>query len=442
MKISHVKISNILGIDDLDFTPGGFTTIEGPNGTGKTSVLEAIKAAVQTGHDATLLRRGAEKGEVVLVLDDGQSIAKRVTADGSKTEVRDAEGKKLGRPAEAIAKLTDMLSVNPVDFLMAPKKDRVRVLLESMPIEVDAAELTRISGIKVTATPGLHALHVIDQVAKQVYDERTGTNRAVKEKDATINQLRAAMPDAIDGAQGDEQDLVDKVEEARTSKDTEVARIDTKLAGLRDEARGKIDAIRADLQAKIDALKAEAQQKVDEINTGLSETERKATTQREKTIAKYNDTVGPLNSALAVIRTNREAAAKRAVTLETIGKLVEELEGLRADAAKQTKALDDIEAYKSKLLANLPIPGLEVKDGEVYRGGVPLDRLNTAQQVEIAVGVAKLRAGQLGVVCVDRIECLDAENFAAFREQMADSGLQLFVTKVGEEEFAINTAGD
>lgn len=61
MKIAHVKISNILGIAELEFTPAGFNEISGPNGTGKTSVLEAIKAALSTGHDATLLRKGAER---------------------------------------------------------------------------------------------------------------------------------------------------------------------------------------------------------------------------------------------------------------------------------------------------------------------------------------------------------------------------------------------
>ena len=78
-KIAKIRINNILGIDELEFDAGQFNQISGPNGTGKTSVLEAIKATLRGGHDATLLRTGAEKGETVLVLDDGTEIAKRVT---------------------------------------------------------------------------------------------------------------------------------------------------------------------------------------------------------------------------------------------------------------------------------------------------------------------------------------------------------------------------
>lgn len=120
MKISHVRISNILGIASLEFTAGKFNLITGPNGQGKTSVLEAIKSVVVGGHDATLLRKGEDKGEVVLLLDDNTEIRKRVTSKSSPLDVIQ-DGGKVQRPTEIIRALTDMLSVNPVDFL-APRK--------------------------------------------------------------------------------------------------------------------------------------------------------------------------------------------------------------------------------------------------------------------------------------------------------------------------------
>mgnify|MGYP001493802624 CR=1 FL=1 len=86
---------------------------------------------------------------------------------------------------------------------------------------------------------------------------------------------------------------------------------------------------------------------------------------------------------------------------------------------------------------------LEVRDGEIFRNDVPFDRLNTAQQVEVAVEVAKLRAADLGVICVDRIECLDSASLEAFRKSALESGLQLFVTRVADhvdgEGFQIET---
>lgn len=427
MRISQVKISSILGIDELEFEAGKFNEISGPNGQGKTSVLEAIKAAVTGGHDATLLRKGAEKGEIVLVLDDGTEISKRVTDRASPlTVVQD--GKKAQRPTDVLKAITDMLSVNPVDFLRAPKKDRVRVLLETMPLEADAERLAEISGVPVTASPGTHALAVIEAVRKQVYDDRTGTNRAVKEKDATINQLRLAMPDAPAGVTGNEDELQQQAQAALEAKVNELERVSTKLAGIKAENQNKIDAIRA-----------EAQRQIDEIIAAERDIEGKAGAQRERTIAKYNDTVAPIQQALAAIRANRGAAAKREQALETVKQMEAELSELQHDAERQTKALEAIDAYKVELLASMPIPGLEVIDGELFRDGVPFDRLNTAQQVEIAVEIAKLRAGELAIACVDGLELLSSETYEAFRERAIASGLQLFVTRVKDGEFSIKT---
>lgn len=430
MQISKISIHNILGITDLEFSPGGFTAIQGPNGTGKTSVLEAIKAVLTSGHDATLLRKGAEKGEVVLVLDDGTELSKTVTAAASNTAVR-RDGKKVARPAEAIKALTDMLSVNPVDFLLAPKKERVRVLLEAMPLEADTEHLAELSGMPVRAQPGVHALHVINQVYQQVYDERTGTNRAVREKEATINQLEAAVPPSPEGVEGDEDSLQADIKAADDARDNMLGRISAKLNGLKDDADAKIDAIRAKAQAEIDAVKAD-----------IDEQRQRATTARENANTKHAATVEPLRQQLAIIRRDRESAGRRKQTLDTISALRTELETLKADAERQTTSLDAINDYKCKLLSELPIPGVEVKDGEVYRDGVVFDRLNTAQQVEIAVELAKLRAADLGVVCVDRIECLDSNTLSAFRNAALESQLQMFVTRVSDEDFSIETTNE
>lgn len=134
---------------------------------------------------------------------------------------------------------------------------------------------------------------------------------------------------------------------------------------------------------------------------------------------------------------NRDAAAKRQSSLKIIEQMAGELADLQKDAERQSESLTAIDAYKMERLSNLPIPGLTVVDGEIQRDGVPFDRLNTAQQVEVAVEVAKLRAGALGIICVDGLELLDSKTFDAFRERALESGLQLFVSRVSDGQFGI-----
>lgn len=438
MKLSHIKITNILGIDHLEFSPEGFTAITGPNGKGKTSVLEAIKAATGQGHDATLLRKGAEKGEVVLVLDDGTEIQQRVTATRTTRDVLQ-DGKKATKPGEVIKALTDVLSVNPVEFLTARKQDRVKVLLEAMPITLDAKRLSDISGVPLNPNQTSHALDVIAMVRTQVYDDRTGTNRAVKEKDATINQLRVALPDAPGGVEGSEDELRAQIGQAQDTMRAEHARIDSKLASIRNESNTKIQVLKDLAQAKIDAIREELANNIAQEQGDLADTEAKANRVRQKATDTCTATLQPLQAALTTIVANRDAAAKRQATLDTIKQMEQELEDLRKDAESQTKAIDAIDAYKLELLQNLPIPGLEVIDGEIYRDGVVFDRLNTAQRVRIAFEIAKLRAGTLRLVCLDGMELLDEDSLTELRRQATEDDLQVFITRVQGKEFAVET---
>lgn len=433
MRIQHLKISNILGIDELEFDAGQFNEVSGPNGAGKTSVLEAVKAALGQGHDATLLRKGAEQGEVVLVLDDGTAVRRRVKAGASDTQIRQ-DGKLVTKPGTVLAGLIDALSVNPVDFLRATKKDRARVLLESMPIRADRDRLQAISGLDVVNADERHGLEVIDAVRRDVYDARTGTNRAVKEKEATIAQLQAAMPAAPGGVEGDEGTLQAKIDDATKTRDAEYQRIATKLESLDAAHNAKVQGIRDELQAAIDKLRADAQAVIDAAVASHNAIREAAGKQRALTTQRWTDATTPLKAAQAAVASNRDAAAKRRVAQETIATMTAELGALAEAAQKQNTALDAIDAYKAELLAALPIPGVEVVGGEITRAGVSFDRLNTAQQVQIAVEIAKLRAGKLGVVCVDGIELLNTQSYEEFKAQAIASGLQMFVSRVTDDD--------
>lgn len=435
-KIAKVRISNILGIDELEFTPDGkLTTISGDNGEGKTSILKAIRS-VAGGASATILRKGAEKGEVVLELDDGTELINKVTSSSStKTVVRD--GKKVPKPADAIRSLTDLLSVNPVEFLTARKQDRVKVLLESMPIKLDVEALAAAAGRPVQAADGTHALDVIEFVRKQVFDDRTGTNRAVKEKDATINQMKLVLPEVPSGVSANEDELREQVEQARSTRDAELARVAGKIEGIRTDTAVQIAKLRADAQDKIDQIKAALQVDVDAATNSLNDWEGKAARQKELTQERFTTTVTPLNETLTLIRSNREAFAKREQALATIKTMETELVDLEKDADAQTAALERIDAYKAQLINDLPIPGLEVVNGEVMRGGIVFDDLNTAQQVDIAIEIAKLRAGELAIACVDNFEMLSPRAFEEFRARAAESNLQLFVTRVTDGKLTI-----
>lgn len=441
MHVTRVIITNILGIQHLDFEPGKVTEISGTNGSGKTSVLEAIQAVLKGGNDATLLRKGADKGEAVLVFDDGTSITKSVTATASTTTVRDPEGKKQARPADIIRNLTDLYSANPVEFLRAPKKDRVRVLLETMPLKVDPEAISAITGEPCTASENAHAVDVINGLHKGYYDERTGVNRLIDEKKKTIKQLKEAVPEAPAGVDGSEDEIRTRIKTADETRDAEERRINEKLSTIKTqmaEDAGKIDTALAEAIAK---LQQEAETNKQALRDKLANIQLAAEKQRGKNLTTHSETTAPLNQALALIVSNRDAHAKREQTLKNITAMEVDLEKYQDDAMRLEKIMANLDGYKATLLASLPIPGLEVRAGEIFRDDVAFDRLNTAQQVWIAVEIAKLRTGNLGCCCVDGLELLDPQAYEEFKLQAENSGLQMFISKVTGEDFAINPQG-
>jgi DNA repair exonuclease SbcCD ATPase subunit len=446
MKIQKVTARNIMGLAHFEFTPEeGFNEISGRNGSGKTSVLEAIKAATGGAVDATLLRSGETEGEIVLVLDDNSTkIRKTITASGSKTAIQ-RDGKAVSRPGEAMRALTDVMSVNPVSFLKAEKKDRVKVLLESMPLFADNDAITERAGFKVNFPEGTHALIAIASVHAQIFEQRTGTNRAIKEKEGTISQLREAIPDAPGGVEGDEADMTSRLDTSTAAHDAQRKRIADHLESLNAKHQTAVEQLRTEAGNRIQALRdqiatiqTESDAAIAAERTSISEKRQRAAdanATNDKTLA---DARQPLDLALAAIRSNRDVAAKRQANLDLVAQMVDQAAELQEEADGQTEALTKLDAYKSELLDSLPIPGLEVRDGEVYRHGVHLDRLNTAQQVEIAVEVAKLRAGELGVICVDGIELMDSDNYNELKKQAEASGFQFFVTRVDDGDFTLN----
>jgi DNA repair exonuclease SbcCD ATPase subunit len=471
MRISRLKIRNLLGIEELEFNAGKFVHIAGPNGSGKSSVLEAIKAVFKGGHDATILRTGTDKGEIVFELDDGTEITKIVREHTSDLKIRrPGSNKPLPKPKELLDNLVDQLSNNPIEFLLErDEKRRVDVLLETMPIVVDLPRLQQISGVSLPPNAEhMHMYQLFDHVHTTVYEDRTGTSRAVDEKKKTIIQLTQAMPALPEGVVGGELELEAKLVEIDANKDLSLTEVHEKLTtysnavqaniatvtAAHDESIRKyqdamdseiaelqklLDQKRSEKLANIARMRAEQSSAVTELQNRISTTTARADAKRLEIKKSHQEARGPVEAQLNILRSNRDMAARRAQTQETIKALEAELKQLEADVERQNRALDAINAYKSEVLQNLPIPGLEVRAGKIYRNGVVFNRLNLEQRMNIGIEIAKLRAGDLGVVCVDGIEAFDSAHFEEFKRQANNTDLQFIVTRVSDHPFAIST---
>ena len=434
MKVAKVHISNILGIEELDFQPGAVTVIEGKNGVGKTSVLEAIKGALG-GSDATLLRNGATVGEIGLLFDDETRLTATVRPEKKPSLALDnpAYGK-ISKPGAFLAERVDGLAVNPIQFLTAPASKRAEWLLEVLPVEVTDATL-RSLGVTELPPPSRNGLDRLAIARKGVYDERTGINRAAKEKKATATQLQESL--FIADAGGDNPaTLRAQLEEAsreRNEKVTEAKRTASELISRnRDLVQAEIDGIRAEAQRKIDDLNAAVARRAEQIQGRLQ-------LDLEGLDAEYAPKMATLTATIATAEEKARQKAQNEKQREICERMQAEAASLEEESTALSVRIDALDALKEEALSKLPIKGVEVRDGEIFLGGIPFDRVNRAKQVQFVLNVAKLRAGEIPLVLVDGLECLDADTFTAFEKAAAKSGLQLICNRVTEGALSVRT---
>jgi hypothetical protein len=171
----------------------------------------------------------------------------------------------------------------------------------------------------------------------------------------------------------------------------------------------------------------------------MAESAKRAHERREALLAESKEKAGAHESSIATLRAQLDEAGRAQHTRGVVDQMKQEAREAEARSAALTAALTRLDALKVELLADLPLPaGVEFRDGDIYVGGVPFDRVNRAQQVGVVMAIAAMRAGDLGLVVMDGLECLDETTFGAFCAWAErNDKLQLVVTRVSNGPLAV-----
>lgn len=414
LRIKQIEIANLLGIVSLSFKPGTLTILSGANGSGKTSVIEALRRIFEGGSDTGLLRKGARFGECVLTLDDGRRIKTRVTSRSTSYEIENPDGSIMKAPRAFIEDLADSLAVDPLRFLTAKPKELAAALLEIMPITFEQYELQDAVGEKTWTVNTDLSLDGFNALRKEIEEKRRDVNRSARDDEGMIRRLKSSLPD------GDEYDwaartkeLRQTLREAEDSKAAELNSISTSEGDVLELARREYEEfvakVRLDHEAKRNAKRAEW----------------------EPTIAKINAAVGEAEERM---RAKDRAEGLRA----EIANVEQRYEQSTVASDHFTTALENLDELKQLKLADCPIPGLEVTaDGVTYEG-VAFEHVNKAARVAIVFQLSTLRKKKLPFILLDEAEALDAETWQAFVDGAPQSGFQVITARVGDGPLSIN----
>lgn len=434
MKLSYIKIRNILGIEELEIEPGKINIISGQNATGKTSVFEAIKTALQGGNDATLIKNSSEEGEIVLLFDNNYQVKRSIfPGKTAKVKYTDGNGINIPSPQSELNLLFDKIAVNPVEFMHQKGKERTETLLSALNIKVPVEDIkSKLNGSaeKVKFQETLDGLPLIDNIIEQIFTERTVVNRLLKNTQSYAVELSETLS------------KMDKTDVTELEKDYN--KLNEQKQNIRERAHQDEMVELKKYNTAIQEQEAEMNEAIAFLKQQFSESKDKLNRERETTVAKIHEeetkAVEKILVEITELKTKIDNAQIVKSTKDNLEKAQKQLREYQSKSESMTNELDTLKEMKTSITDELPIKGLSIKEGEIYVDEIPYERLNTAKKLEIALEVAKLRAGKLKLICVDGLEVFDSTTLQTFKELASKTEHQYIMTKVTDDRELTITA--
>jgi DNA repair exonuclease SbcCD ATPase subunit len=436
MKISKLSISGFLKLDEYDVETGKVNVITAKNDRGKSSLLKAITAAFTDKVDVELIRHGHDKAEVGILFDNGYNATCTINEKGRTVKITDGNGHVVPKPGTWLKEKFPMFDVNPIELLQADEKKQLEYILKAVPLQVNKDALSKLlSDVKIRGKYDLteHAIVLIDQIMKELADERLVHSRIKSNQEGAVNTLKSSlvMPE------GDLKKSEALLDELEMKKMGLVKKNNQFLEMVDKEKYEKISKAKDEFQRKKTELYEQYQKAVDELSNELDKEIEAANEMRDKLTVENNESY---SRALSEIISEIEKVNGDIQILRKSQNLVTQIEEEKKKLAETSaewqhydNAIKALRDYKTTLLDKLPIPGLEIKDGRIFYNGDAFQNLNTATQMELVVRIAKLR-NDSGFMLVDGIERLDKGNQVRLLQIAEDSDLQFFVTRVDEIE--------
>lgn len=392
--INELQVENLKRIKAVKLEPSasGLTVIGGRNGQGKTSVLDAIAWALggEKFRPTNPKRDGALTPPNLHVALSNGIIVERKGINGS-LKVIDPTGKKSGQ--RLLDEFISKLALDLPAFMHASEKEKADTLL-------------RIIGVGDKLT-------VLDRKEEQLYNQRQEVGRIADRKKKAAKEMpfypnMPTEPVSVSDLLKEHQDILARNGEndrkRRNAKEMRerFMRAESNYKAAMEALKAAEDTLR---KAKADAEVAakSAQDLQDESTTELEENLRNVEVMNEK------------------IRAN---AAKEGAELEA-NNLQQEYEGL-------TEQIESVRSDRADLLreADLPLPGLSVKDGHLLYKGEPWDGMSGAEQLKVAVAIIRKLNPECGFVLMDKLEQMDTDTLREFGKWLEEEGLQVIATRV------------
>ena len=499
MKIKKLEIRNALGIKELSLEPGKTTVISGGSEKGKTSILDAIRKALDNSCPrAQFVMKGENEAFIHMSVEPDIDITRKIR-EGKTDAVKVMQGNSVvSKPESFLKGLINSYAFNPVTFMSHTDREQTDILLKLIPLELDSDMITSWFGELPACGFSGHGLTALKQIEQFYYNLRRELNRELKNAELQLATSTGKLPVNYDPKQWENVSLQEKyqaitaIESAKRAVEENreiINKGDAEKKEINEKFQERISRLDAELSADTEKLKSDAEKEKSTLQLEISELKQKIADREAKLESIDKVTETKISSVKATHETAKKQVEssknerlhdienkiiqadtflKQVGTFEDVEKLkeeaahIEEMKGFipyYRDVQELKKKLDKLRAQSlnfdtkietarrkpAELLSGMemPVTGLGINDEfQITIDELPIKNLSTSRQIKLALEIARATAGKLKIICIDQFETLDTDRRTEFLKEIENDDFQYFITQVTNGELSIKSDVD
>ena len=401
IKINKLEIENVKRIKAVKIEPtaNGLTIVGGNNNQGKTSVLDSIAWAL--GGEKYRPSKAQRDGSTIpptlhIVMSNGLVVERK--GKNSSLKVTDPSGNKGGQ--QLLNEFVEQLALDLPKFIESSGKEKAQTLL-------------KIIGVG-------DQLDVLDRKEKELYNNRLTIGQIADRKKKFADE-QPYYPDAPKELIYP-SDLIKQQQEI-LARNGENQRKRDRLNEITMNKHRVFDDI-GRLDEQITTLQKQKEQLTEEYNQAVRDEE----TARKTVLELQDESTAELEASLANIE---EINRKVRANLDK-DKAEEDALDYRNQYNSLTAEIDKTRREKTDLLqsAELPLPELSVKDGELIYKGQQWDNMSGSDRLKVSTAIVRKLNPKCGFVLLDKLEQMDLDTLQEFGQWLEQEGLQAIATRV------------
>lgn len=467
--ITKIKIKNLFGIREYE-ADGSSLELSGKNGTGKSSVLDAIKYALTNKSDRDyIVHKGETEGEIIVETDTGLSIDRKARTNKADYKSVKRNGLEVGSPEAFLRELFTPLQLNPIEFMNMDKKQQNAIILDMIEYPWDMNKIKEWFGeIPAWVSYDQNILSVLNDIQAEngdYYQNRRNIDRDIRNKKAFVEEIADGIPAGYDvekwenASAGDIYRQIERIQ--KENQNIERAKL------LRDSRDSKIRKFDADREIEITALDREISNRANQIDKSIAslkeqirayETEKESLTSKKQDKLEvieqtYKANVARFDAEIAEYAEYADKQPQDVATLQEQAQEIEkmqshineykrmlrlqsEIEELQVQSQQLTDKIEKARTLPGEILANctIPIDGLTVENGTPLINGLPVSNLSEGEKLDLCIDVAIQNPNGLNIILIDGVEKLATDLREKLYQKCKNKGLQFIATRTTDDD--------